>query len=738
MTSEPDLSSLSPDVLADAFESLAEGVAVYDKNERLVFYNQRYKELLGPVGDLVRPGLHWRDLIHGCVERGVVAPEHESGADWETVSEQFRNAHAQNTEIRQQNGRYYEVSYHPTRSGGFLVTRSDVTDRYEAERLAADRDTLLSSILDANPIPVCMARLDDGKVVYMSKAAREMLGESDHAIDFYYDRDRRAEYVALLKEHRKVEDFLSRARSIEGSPLSVSLSGVLTEFGGDTCVVSSITDLTEVLEREALIRQVVEAFPAPVLMNRADTGEIIYRSPELVELLGESLNACDFYVDVRERAGFLAALRRDGAVFDYRVRLKRTEGSPFWAAISGRLTEWNGEEVLVTFLRDLTHQLEIEAELDRRRDQMFQNEKMMALGGLMAGVAHELNNPLSVVVGHAMMLQDEALNPDVLRKTRKISEAAERCSKIVKAFLSMARQEPARMEETDIDEVIETAVEVASYGDALGAVTIETRRGPAARPMWADPDQLTQLVINLVLNAAQAIAEAGRPGHVWVTSEATGDGGTRITVDDDGPGVPEQIAARVFEPFFTTKGVGKGTGIGLAMSHRIVAAHGGEISVGAREGGGARFVVTLPRNAPSVRSCDSVEPAPREGATRRVLVIDDEPDVADLNAEILQRAGYEVDAVYEARKGLELLRERPYDAILSDLNMPDVDGRGVFDGISAIRPDLASRIGFLTGDTMGARSQSFLSEVDQPFIEKPVSPRELRAFVSRLIGRAAT
>ncbi|AZQ68414.1 response regulator [Silicimonas algicola] len=738
MTSEPDLSSLSPDVLADAFESLAEGVAVYDRDERLVFYNQRYKQLLGPVGDLVRPGLHWRDLIQGCVERGVVAPEHESGEDWETVSEQFRDTHAQKTEIRQQNGRYFEVSYHPTRSGGFLVTRSDVTDRYKAEQLADDRATLLASILDANPIPVCMARLDDGKVVYMSKAAREMMGEAEYAIDFYFDQSRREEYVALLKEHGKVEDFLSRARSIDGSPLSVSLSGVVTEFGGEICVVSSITDLTEVLEREALIRQVVEAFPAPVLMNRADTGEIIYRSPELVDMLGPSLNACDFYVDVKDRAGFLAALRRDDAVLDYRVRLKNAEGTPFFAAVSGRLTEWNGEEVLVTFLRDLTHLLEIETELDRRRDQTFQNEKMMALGGLMAGVAHELNNPLSVVVGHAMMLQDEGLEPDILRKTRKISEAAERCSKIVKTFLSMARQAPTRMEETDVGEVIETAVEVSSYGDALYAVTIVTRRDPAAQPIWADPDQLTQLIINLVLNSAQAIAETGRPGHIWVTSEATGDGGTRITVADDGPGVPEQIAARVFEPFFTTKGVGKGTGIGLAMSHRIVAAHGGEISVGAREGGGAKFVVTLPRNAASFRSGDSVEPTPWAGSTRRVLVIDDEPEVADLNAEILQRAGYEVDAVYEARKGLELLRERTYDAILSDLNMPDVDGRGVFEGIAAIRPELASRIGFLTGDTMGKRSQSFLSEVEQPYIEKPVLPKELRAFVSRLIRSAPT
>ena len=142
--------------------------------------------------------------------------------------------------------------------------------------------------------------------------------------------------------------------------------------------------------------------------------------------------------------------------------------------MSARIIEWDGEDVIVSHTRDLTDQLAIEAELERQREQMFQNEKMMALGGLMAGVAHELNNPLSVVVGHAMMLEDEARDPDILRKTRKISQAAERCAKIVKAFLTMARHEPVRMERTDINEVIETAIEVARYGDTLGDAKIET------------------------------------------------------------------------------------------------------------------------------------------------------------------------------------------------------------------------------------------------------------------------
>ncbi len=725
-----DFTSISPELLSEAFEALEEGIAIYDADERLVMFNQRYKELLGPMSDMIKPGMHWRDLIHGCVQRGVVTKKHDSGAEWVDVSESDRDAGAQRTEIRQLDDRFFELSYHPTKSGGFVVTRTDVTDKHMAELHAEERDRLLSRILEANPIPVVMARADDGKVVYQSPAAIEMIGVVDDARPVFIEPDARPRYVDLMRRHGKVEDFRTRFKTPDGRILSMSLTGVLTEFGGETCVVSSMTDLTEVLEREALIRRVVEAFPAPVLMNRAETGEIIYRSPELVKLFGEGLDASQFYVDPNQRKGFIDALRASGSVTDYRAEFKNAEGQPFVGAVSGRLTEWNGEEVLVTFCRDLTHQLEIEEELERQREQMFQNDKMMALGGLMAGIAHELNNPLSVVVGHAMMLQDEAGDPEIKRKTKKISDAAERCAKIVKAFLTMARHEPVQMEETNINEVIETAVEVACYGDTLGSAEVEMTLASDIPQICSDPDQLTQVVVNLVLNAAQAIGD--RKGRIKISSSASADG-VSIIVEDDGPGIPSDIRSRVFEPFFTTKGVGQGTGIGLAMCHRIATAHKGSIAVEEAEDGGARFTVTFPRNAAGEKGRDvnPVDTARRSAA--RVLVIDDERDVAELNAEILTRAGFDAQIVYNARDVLKTLDTSHFDAVLSDLNMPGIDGRGVYEAIVERKPELAARTGFLTGDTMGQKSQAFLGEVNRPYIEKPVSPKELREFVSRLV-----
>lgn len=734
MTNDLNLEKVPAGLLADAFDALEEGIGVYDADERLVAFNQRYKELLGPMSDVVKVGMHWRDLIHGCVQRGVVPEKHDSGAEWEEVSEQDRDARAKRSEIRQLDDRFFELSYHPTRTGGFVVTRTDVTDRHIAEVRAEERDQLLSCILRANPIPVVMAEVDGGRIVFRSPAAIEMIGDPAYARETFIDPNARGEYITAIQKHGKVEDFRTRFISADGSAISVSLSGVLTEFGGKKCVVSSMTDLTEVQEREALIRSVVEACPAPVLMNRASTGELLYQSPKVSELFGDKRAASEYWLNPEDRAPFLAEVRKKGEVMEWPGSFVNAQGNVFPGAVSATVIQWEGEEVIVSHTRDLTDQVAIESELEQQREQMFQNEKMMALGGLMAGVAHELNNPLSVVVGHAMMLQDEVQDPEVLRKTKKISTAAERCAKIVKAFLTMARHEPVRMEKTDINEVIETAVEVASFGNALDSAKIKVSLASNVVPICSDPDQLTQVVINLVLNASQAIGAA--EGEILITTKSS-NREVAFIVEDNGPGIPDDIRGRVFEPFFTTKGVGKGTGIGLAMCHRIVSAHKGTITVNSSKSGGARFVVTLPVNNPDFakEKSDADEPS-NETKPCRVLVIDDEPDVADLNAEILTRGGFAADVIYNARDVFEKLEDMTYDAVISDLNMPDIDGRDIYEVFEARRPDLAARTGFLTGDTMGRNSQSFLGETKRPFIEKPVSPQELRAFVSRLVSES--
>ena len=634
-------------------------------------------------------------------------------------------------------GRTVEISYHPTKTGGFVVTRSDITERVQAEDMARDREALLTTILDTNPTPVVMARLDDSRIVYRSPAAVDVFGDIDFALDAYVEAEGREKYTARLKKTGRAHDAQLQMRRADGSVMQVSLSGGLTEYNGATHVVSSITDLTEQHEREALIRKVVESCPAPILMNRPGSGEILFKSPGIDELFGPVTNAREFYVNLPDRDDFLSELYVRGVLYDWRARYHNAQGEKIWVAISARLIQWEGEDVIVSHARDLSGELEIEAELNRQREQIFQNEKMSALGGLLAGVAHELNNPLSVVVGHAMMLQDEALDPDVHRQVGKISDAAERCAKIVKTFLTMARQEPVKMAETDINDVVATAVEVARFGEGSRGVRIDTDLDTGLTPVCADADQITQVLLNLILNAEQAIADAGTGSRIGIRTKRDPSDGVRVLIEDDGPGVPADIRARIFEPFFTTKEPGQGTGVGLAVCHRIVAAHNGRLNLEtAADGTGARFVVTLPSGRPAGAAVhDEAADAPVAGAAR-VLVIDDEADVADLSAEVLERGGYQTSVAYRAEDAFEMLRNGHFDAVVSDLNMPGIDGRGFFEVIRAEFSDLLPRTGFLTGDTMGQASQRFLKDAERPYLEKPASPRELRAFVARLAGGA--
>ncbi len=726
-------------ILSDTFDGLAEGLAVYDSDERLVFCNRDFRRQFHPISDLLTEGAQWRDILKACIENDLALGLRDVTGDWQAQCDELRSSKERRASVRELNGKYFDLSYNPMANGGFFITRADVTERVEAENRLREREALLTTVFDTNPTPVIMARLEDSKIVYLSPAARAFYGDAEYGSSYYASAEDRVKYVADLKEFGQVRDRRFDARTADGSPRAVSVTGALTEYEGDLCVVSSVTDLTEQLERDDLIRKVVEACPAPILMIRADTGEILFRSPQAIELYGEQGSARDFYVSIEDRVGFLGEVRQHRDVHEYRLRLKNAKGEPFWCAVSARLIQWGGEDVIVSHSRDLTGQLAIEEQLARQREQVFQSEKMSALGSLLAGVAHELNNPLSVVVGHAMMLSDETDDPEVLRQIKKISNAAERCAKIVRTFLTMARQEPVRMEPVDIGELVETAVEVARYGNPGRNVRIETDLDAELPRICADNDQITQAVVNLIINAEQAIETSAVGDYVRLTARYDASNRTVLLhVEDNGPGIPSDIRARVFEPFFTTKDVGQGTGIGLAVCHRVVAAHKGKIEIGDVDPTGTRFTISLPVgnvDAPCRQEASTMSEEPK---AIRVLVIDDEVDVADLNVEVLERGGYKADAVYEAENAFDMLRAQRYDVILSDLNMPNVDGRTVFEMISKDFPELVSRTGFVTGDTMGKASQVFLKESRRPYIEKPVSPKELRAFVAELSVEGAS
>lgn len=514
-----------------------------------------------------------------------------------------------------------------------------------------------------------------------------------------------------------------------------------TATGGFVLVQTDVTErrMFEQNERAAdtLLRKVLEACPANIVMARVGDGEIIYRTPAATELLGTAPYAHGHFASRGERADFITALLPDGRIDDMEVTGLRADGSRFPCLISARLIDYRGEDVVVSTTVDVSKEVALRRKLAEQREQIFQAEKMSALGELLAGVAHELNNPLSVVVGHALMLRDESIADETLRRVEKISEAAERCARIVRSFLAMARQQPVRLVPIDVRETVEMAIDALRNGADDFATPIEADFAGALPPVRADGHQIAQVIINLLTNADQAIRESGTGDLIRVSVRHDPRAGmVAIEVADNGPGIPEAIRRRVFDPLFTTKPVGAGTGIGLALCHRIVTAHSGRIEVTSGAGAGATFLVRLPVTSATARQ-GIAEGTMQEAAGKgRILVVDDEADVAELIREILNRDGFDVETAETAEAGLAAAARSDFALILSDLNMPGMGGRGFYEALLRDAPALAGRVGFVTGDTMSPQVRGFLEGAGRPYLEKPIAPAELRRLVRAMLGPA--
>ena len=416
----------------------------------------------------------------------------------------------------------------------------------------------------------------------------------------------------------------------------------------------------------------------------------------------------------------IEGLRADGAIFPLELAITEV-----------RLPD---RRLFTAYLRDLTTAHAARAEIQQSRDALHQSEKMAAFGSLLAGVAHELNNPLSIVIGNALMLSDDAVGADAALVTRvgKIGTAAERCARIVRSFLSMARQRQTVLRPFALAPLVNDSVELLAYGLRAGTIAM-TCDLPADLPsVTGDPDQLHQVLVNLLLNAQQALMTQPLPRSIGIAALIEA-GELVLRVSDNGPGVPTAIHGRIFDPFFTTKPMGEGTGIGLAVSRGIVEAHGGTLVL-APSDVGAVFELRL-RLAGEAEAPPIILPsthATAQPAPRSALIIDDEAEVALILAEMVTGLGFACDTANGGREGQRLLEQRGYDVVICDLHMPDTDGAALFDWIGQHRPQMRSRLAFVTGDTLGQATASFLARSGRPHLEKPFMREEIRRVLAQL------
>lgn len=404
---------------------------------------------------------------------------------------------------------------------------------------------------------------------------------------------------------------------------------------------------------------------------------------------------------------------------------RRRDGTLMPVEITATELRFADRRMFLGSLRDLRERRRAEEEIERQRERLHQNEKLAAMGSLLAGVSHELNNPLAVVVAQSTLLHEFASDPQTKVRAEKVRAAAERCGRIVKSFLGMVRLQPTPHAQIDLNQIVRSAMEVTAYGARSNGIVIDSEF--AARPIiiMADPDHLTQVAANLLVNSQHALA--GRPGlrRVQVRTYA-GDGVAGFAVEDNGPGVPEAIRERIFESYFTTKAVGVGTGIGLSISRSIVERHKGTIRLEDAEPHGARFVVELPLMAE--QRADEAGPADMRRGVARALIVDDEADVAGSLADMLQLMGVKATVVTAWRGAAAELAEADPDIVFCDLRMPGLSGFDIHRQVLASRECLAGRFVLVTGDMLGARGEieALPPERRPHLLEKPFSMLDVR------------
>ena len=368
------------------------------------------------------------------------------------------------------------------------------------------------------------------------------------------------------------------------------------------------------------------------------------------------------------------------------------------------------------------------------------SEKLSSLGEIVSGVAHELNNPLTAIMGFSDILLDKDLPENVKKQLKMINDASQRSKRIIDNLLTFARAYKPEKRYNDLNSVIAGTIDLKEYQLRVNSIDVELNLDPSLPKTMLDEHQLQQVFLNLINNAQHAIAEKGVRGRISINTTFE-DNIIRATVSDTGKGIPEDSLKKIFDPFFTTKEVGAGTGLGLSISYGIIREHGGNIYATTRPGEGATFIIELPIiKAPEDSSSAAASTPVKSHLSQkgnRALVLDDEKIILSLINVVLADSGFHVDTAATGDAALKRLNEHTYDLIISDFKMPGMNGKEFYHKVKSIKPEAANKIIFISGDSVSDETQAFLKDTGNLFLKKPFTIEELNKIISEHISSLA-
>jgi signal transduction histidine kinase/CheY-like chemotaxis protein len=407
----------------------------------------------------------------------------------------------------------------------------------------------------------------------------------------------------------------------------------------------------------------------------------------------------------------------------------------------------NDENLLVAIGRQLSTTIEkvrlyeetcrAYEDLRRTQEQLLQSEKMSAVGQLIAGVAHELNNPLTAILGYAQLLESEGLEERAADFVSKLFKQAQRTHRVVQNLLSFARQRKPQKEQVDICKVLDETLALRDYDLKVNNIKLEREVEPALPAVTADAHQLEQVFLNIINNAVDALLEAGRGGRLKVRVYSR-DGQVHTEFQDSGPGIKEPN--RIFDPFYTTKSVGKGTGLGLSICYGIIKEHGGDIAARNCPQGGAIVEVGLPAAGRSAPPQTTSPMPPRELVIEgRILLVEDEEAVLEFERDVLAGAGAQVTTLMNGEEVKARLRQQVFDALILNGKMPgDWNLPQVYRWIAENCPGLERRLLFTFSGVAEPEIRTFLQENQLPYLVKPFAVADLISQARRLLQKSRT
>ena len=421
--------------------------------------------------------------------------------------------------------------------------------------------------------------------------------------------------------------------------------------------------------------------------------------------------------------------------FEEEFRIVRPDGTIRWIFDRAFPIRNEAGEVyrLVGIAEDITDRKETE-------QRMQETARLASIGELAAGVAHEINNPLTGVLGYSELLMAEDLPDHVRDDLQRVHSSAQRAAKVVQNLLSFSRKQEFRPQFVDLTPVVVRALDMKSYDLTTKNIRLIKELSEDLPLTMMDEHQLIQAIVVLLTNAEQSLSDFREDGLVVVRTKSS-ETNIRLSVSDNGAGIPADLLTRIFDPFFTTKVVGEGTGLGLSICYGIARQHNGNIWAESVAGEGATFHIELPIVGPEVEL--EVDPPDQftqmnPANTKRLLVVDDEPQIRDILTRVLKLEGYRVDLAEEGQEAWRKLQERTYDCMVLDLKMPGLSGQELYRRIKESNFGLAKNVIFVTGDTISRNAQDFIFTTGNPVVSKPFDMDVLRRQVRHCLEAKGT